>query len=304
MNHVEAAPRVSLGVPVYNGEDYLETALKSLVAQSFEDLEIVISDNASTDRTEAICRDLASVDPRILYQRNERNLGAAPNYNAVFARARGTYFKWASHDDVVGADFIARCVEILDRDTAVSLAFSRFDYLDADEGQLRPSVENLSISGRTATQRIAHLVDREIESDDVFWSIFGLMRREQLAETRLIESYLASDQTLLFHIVLKGGLHQIPETLFFRREHEKESMIKHVSHSDRARWFDSSQPAPKIAFPSWRLLREHLAVLRRERVGGLQSAGCALHILRRYAASWRVMGGEVKLAMREWSRAS
>src|SRR3954466_4130607 len=93
-------PRVSIGLPVFNGEKYLPEALDSLVSQDFEDLEIILSDNGSTDSTQNICREFAAKDPRIRYHRNQTNIGASKNYNRVLELARGEYFKWASHDDI------------------------------------------------------------------------------------------------------------------------------------------------------------------------------------------------------------
>src|SRR5436190_12174806 len=93
-------PIVSIGLPVFNGERYLRQALDSLLGQDFQDFELIISDNASTDRTAEICRAYVAKDRRIRYYRNESNIGSAPNYRRVFELARGEFFKWCSHDDV------------------------------------------------------------------------------------------------------------------------------------------------------------------------------------------------------------
>ena len=92
-------PRVSIGLPVYNGDNYLAETLDSILAQTFTDFELIISDNGSTDRTEAICRRYAAQDHRVRYVRNPSNLGAARNYKRAFELARGEYFKWNGHDD-------------------------------------------------------------------------------------------------------------------------------------------------------------------------------------------------------------
>src|SRR5512139_3267591 len=114
-------PRVSIGVPVYNGENFLKDALDSLLAQTFKDFEIVIADNVSTDQTEEICRSYAAKDARIRYYRNETNIGAGPNHNRVFELSRGEYFKWVCHDDMCAPEFLERCIEVLDRDPSVVL---------------------------------------------------------------------------------------------------------------------------------------------------------------------------------------
>lgn len=91
------ALRVSIGLPVYNGEQYLAKALDSLLAQTFTDFEVIISDNASTDRTSEICAAYLERDPRIRYYRNQQNIGAAPNFNRTFELATGMYFKTCSY---------------------------------------------------------------------------------------------------------------------------------------------------------------------------------------------------------------
>src|SRR5262245_55195681 len=116
MGHSAVVPRLSIGVPVYNGQRFLRATLDSLLAQTFTDFELIICDNASTDGTEAICREYAARDPRVTYVRHDRNLGPAPNYNACFAHARGELFKWAAADDVVEPKFLQRCIEMLDSD--------------------------------------------------------------------------------------------------------------------------------------------------------------------------------------------
>ncbi len=107
-------PKVSVGMPVYNGAETLPAALDSLLAQTYTDFEVLINDNASTDATEAICRAYAARDSRIRYERNSANLGAAGNFNRVFERARGAYFKWFACDDLLAPDYLAECVAALE----------------------------------------------------------------------------------------------------------------------------------------------------------------------------------------------
>ena len=85
-------PKVSIGIPVFNGEQYIGQALDALLAQSWRDFEIIISDNASTDRTEAICREYVARDARVVYHRPPENLGAINNFNRLVALSRGEYF--------------------------------------------------------------------------------------------------------------------------------------------------------------------------------------------------------------------
>jgi Glycosyltransferases involved in cell wall biogenesis len=123
-------PKVSIGLPVFNGEKYLREAIDSILAQTFTDFELIISDNASTDRTEEICKEYEAKDPRVRYYRNELNLGAAPNYNRLVELSRGEYFKWACHDDLCAPEFLEKCVEILEQNSPIILCYTRTLIID------------------------------------------------------------------------------------------------------------------------------------------------------------------------------
>ena len=258
-------PRVSIGVPVYNGDNYLAETLDSVLAQTFADFELIISDNASTDRTEAICRQYAAQDPRIRYVRNLTNLGAARNYNRVFELARGEYFKWNGHDDPLDPRFLERCVALLDRDRGVVLCYARNRAIDAqgddhDVGALtaRTFAPKPQLGSPEAHVRFYHAV----VADHPQGAIFGLIRRSVLAQTPLIGSYRSSDLTLLGELALRGRFHQVSESLQYRRFHPHQGHQVYKTKHLREMWFDPSrsqvQPHPYL-----RLFREHLNAVRR-----------------------------------------
>jgi glycosyltransferase involved in cell wall biosynthesis len=139
----ERTPRVSIGLPVFNGERYLARALDSLVAQDFEDFELIISDNASTDGTSEICQEYAGRDRRINVHRNERNIGAVGNFNRTLQLSSGDYFKWAAHDDWCAPEFLSRCVEVLDEDPSMILCFTAMGVADAEGRVFRVQREDL-----------------------------------------------------------------------------------------------------------------------------------------------------------------
>jgi glycosyltransferase involved in cell wall biosynthesis len=128
----DGLPRVSIGLPVYNGERHLPAALDSLLAQTYRDFELIISDNALTDRTEEICRGYAARDSRIRYHRSPVNRGMIWNHDRVFHLARGEYFKWVGHDDLYDPDMLRHCVEALDRDPGAVLAMVGKVDIDAE----------------------------------------------------------------------------------------------------------------------------------------------------------------------------
>src|SRR2546425_2550054 len=131
------SPLVSIGLPVYNGENYVREAIESILDQGFADFELIISDNASTDRTGEICREWISRDSRVRYYKSEVNRGLAWNFNRVFELACGRYFLWVSHDDRVGEDYLSRCLEVLERYSGVVLCFSNSNYINETGAVIR-----------------------------------------------------------------------------------------------------------------------------------------------------------------------
>ena len=133
--------RVAIGLPVYNGEAFVEEAIESILAQTFADFELIISDNASNDRTAEICRRYVSRDERVRYVKQSVNLGAAANHNAVVRLSRSEYFKWAAHDDVLAHEFIQECVRVLDHDETIVLCSPATVLINEDSSPVRYSAE-------------------------------------------------------------------------------------------------------------------------------------------------------------------
>lgn len=263
--NTNGGPRVSIGLPVFNGENYLAETLDSILAQTFTDFELIISDNASTDRTEAICREYAASDRRIRLVRNTTNLGAARNYNRVFELAQGEYFKWNGHDDPIAPVFLERCVEVLDRDPGIILCFARNRAID-EHGEdhevsaltARTFVPKPQLASPAAHVRFYHAV----VADHPQGAIFGLIRRSVLAQTALIGSYRSSDLTLLGELALRGRFHQVPEPLQCRRFHAQQGRNVYKTAQLREVWFDPNRSQARH-HPYLRLFREHLNAVRR-----------------------------------------
>lgn len=228
-------------MPVYNGARYLESAITSILAQTVADFELIISDNASTDRTQAICERFAAQDARIRYFRNDRNMGASWNYNRVYALSRAPYFKQAAHDDLCLPTFLERCLEVLDRDPTVVMAYPRTVLIDDVGNEIARFAETLDLREERPHQRFQHF-------HHVFgeWSIchpiFGVMRVEPVREREILPAYIASDMVLLAELSLHGRIHEVPEYLFHLRWHQGASTVANKPYSARATWFD-----PKLA---------------------------------------------------------
>jgi glycosyltransferase involved in cell wall biosynthesis len=249
-------PRVSIGLPVYNGERFIRHAIQSLLDQTFGDFELLIADNASTDGTAEICREFVERDRRVRYRRNARNLGAGPNYNLVFAWARGRYFKWAAHDDVCAPTFIEQCVDVLDRDASVVLCHPSTSIIDEDGAVVAHCHERFHLMEPGPADRLLGCFRA---GSWVFHPIFGVTRRAALASTSLIGTYNGSDFVLLAHLALAGKCHQLSERLFLRREHP--ARCGRMSPAVIAQWWTTGTDV-SAHFRHWRRLLDYVCAVR------------------------------------------
>lgn len=251
------SPTVSVGIPVYNGARYLACALDDVLAQSWRDFEVVVSDNASTDATPEILRRYAARDPRIRVLRQERNRGAAWNYNEVFRQSRGRYFRWAPADDGMAPEHLAACVAELEAHPGCVLVYPRTELIDARGRKIRDYADGLHLVQRWAWRRATAFVSRI----NLCNAVLGLYRSEVLARTGLIGSYVGSDAALLFETAWRGGIRELPEALLRRRVHDEASHEANPSPEARQRWLDPSQRASRRLSPRTRLLLEYQRIV-------------------------------------------
>jgi glycosyltransferase involved in cell wall biosynthesis len=233
-------PRLTIGLPVYNGEAYLAQTLESLLAQDFDDFELVVSDNASTDRTVAIVESFAEQDPRVRLVRNDRNMGAAYNYNRLVTDSRAELFKWAGYDDLLETGYVKSCVAALDANPDAVLAFTQASIIDGVGEQVREYDERLVVTAPTSWRRVASFAWRFSLCN----AAFGVMRREAMGRTGLIRSYISSDVTFLAQMAALGTFELVGDRLFRRRIHESSSRQGRTTTAEIAKWFD---PAAKGA---------------------------------------------------------
>ncbi|HIJ01259.1 TPA: glycosyltransferase [Candidatus Woesearchaeota archaeon] len=268
---------VSLGLPVYNGENYIKEAINSIIKQKYKNWELIISDNCSTDSTEKICRAYVKKDKRIKYYRYDANRGAAWNYNNCFKLSNGEYFKWAAHDDNLAPGFLSECVDVLRNNNDVVLVYPLTYMIDA-EGKILKVYSDEAIFNKLK----AH--ERYRQFFQVYklraWCnpIFGLFRRDILARTVLIGSWLASDLTLLGEVVLYGKFYQIDKPLFYQRIHKDNSMQAY-NEFERVWWFDPKNLGKPFA-THWRWMKEYISAVKRARLGFKERILCKWEILR------------------------
>jgi glycosyltransferase involved in cell wall biosynthesis len=210
-----SVPKVSIGLPVYNGEKYLRFALNSVLEQTYTDFELIISDNASADGTQKICQEFAAKDYRIRYYRNETNIGAAGNYNRVFELGRGEFFKWASHDDEFHPLLLESCLKVFERSPpSTILVFSKAAIIDETGCVTGLSRDTINSSTNRAFVRLGSL----IFNAHFAHPLWGLIRSDALRRTRLIGNFEA-DHILLAELALLGKCIEIPEVFYWERRH-------------------------------------------------------------------------------------
>jgi glycosyltransferase involved in cell wall biosynthesis len=248
-------PKVTIGLPVFNGEKYLAQAIDSVLGQTFEDFELVISDNASTDRTGEICRSYAERDPRISYYRQATNLGAAPNFNFTFEKARGEYFKWAANDDLIAPEFLERCVRALDANPAAVLCSTLTTVIDDSGAPIGSYNGNAAYTSEELTVRF-----RELVKMHSCYEVFGLIRSSALRKTRLILGAYHGDGVLLAHLGLLGPYIMLCEPFFFSRQHTDQSFNLSGSRYRYAAWFDARN-ADRLIMPYWRIVAEYVRIM-------------------------------------------
>ncbi len=225
-----AAPRVTIGIPVYNGAATLEETVQSLLAQTFTDFELVISDNASTDATGEIAQRLVQQDSRIRYIRQQVNIGANGNYSAVVRAARGEFLKWCSASDWCAPTFLEQCVRALDAHPDAVLAAPRTRLFEKTITVARDYAYDIAISGDTPSVRFRDIMDR-LKLNNAF---NGVIRVSALRQTRLIEPYFEADLVLMGHLAMLGKFVLVEEALYYRRM-EVSSSTTMQSPSERLR---------------------------------------------------------------------
>ena len=249
-------PKVSIGLPVYNGEKYLAYSIESILAQTFDDFELIISDNGSTDATPEIGSHYAAHDNRIQFLRGEVNRGAVWNFNRVFRLARGKYFKWAAHDDLLAPTFLARCVEVLDANPTVAWCQSRVEVINARGhvveshgiGQFCGAAEALAtwhgpcrpqLAASPATHYAHQRFRRVLLGSTSCIDVCGLFRTADLQSTSLWQPYFGWEKVLSGELSLRGRCAEIPEKLFLYRIHEDACSASDSAEKHNA-WCDPS----------------------------------------------------------------
>lgn len=268
-------PRVTIGLPVFNGENYLGLAIDSLLKQTFEDFELIICDNASTDGTEEICRSVVG-DPRVRYVRQASNLGATANYNHAFSLGTAPLFRWAAHDDLWRPTHLEKSVEAFDAHPEAVLTYTGTIDIDPEGNEIRewdpmPGYE----SSDPADRFEAALTMKET------FPIFALMRRDVLIGTQLHPWYAGSDRALIAEMALLGPFVEVRELLFLHRQHPQRSIRTARNRRERLMWWDPNR-VDRLILPHSLLIRDYIRAVRKAPLTSAERRQC-----------WRLIAADV-----------
>ena len=286
-------PLVTIGLPVYNGEKFMRRALDSLLGQTMGDFKLLISDNASTDGTEQICRDYMRSDKRIHYHRNAVNIGAPRNFNRTFQLADTKYFKWSTADDFWGPEFLELALSVMERDPEVVLCYARTTIVAEDGSPIAPYDDGLHLTEGSARRRFTRLV----RTIGLCHQHQGVIRSESLRRTRLLMDHTGSDVNLLAELTLYGRFHELSERLFFRRFHESSSSWARDNVAYQLAFYDPNR-AYGVVMHSWRKYTAYFAAIRRAPIPVRDKAALYRFVVHQMIWDHGRLTGELRLKVR------
>ena len=265
----DLAPLVSIGLLMYNGERYLRSSMDALLAQEYENFELIVSDNASTDTSGAIAQEYAAGDSRVKYRRNERNVGSLENCNRAFPLASGKYFMWASCHDTWDPKFLTACTQVMEQDDSVVLCMPRSMWIDQDGKEISPLAGIVDTRGQDPGKRFRRVLARHHP-----YLVYGLYRRDALQHVMPWRKTLGSDDLVLVELAFLGAFAFLDEQLFCMRKlgdfGDWHSYFRKLG-LDLTPW-----TGPRYC---WEYLRDHLAVVRRRAQGTTERLRLQLHTI-------------------------
>jgi glycosyltransferase involved in cell wall biosynthesis len=276
---------------VYNGEPFLAETLKSISAQTYGDLEILVSDNASTDGTPEIVAAAMAADPRIRYERQEVNRGGVWNWNHLVDEAGGEFFKFAAADDVMRPGFIAACVELLERGGRdVVLAYPRTQIID-ERGTITQDLDDGQLHGDRPTP---HARLNEFLRAQAAHLVYGVYRTDVLRSTRRLLPVVGNDVVLLAEMACRGRFALAGEQLFLQRRHSRQFSAQGA----RQAHFHAPGRAVRFAFPQTRTSVELWRAVLTSPLGPTEKVRCLVATSTSWTIPrWRGPAGDLRRAI-------
>jgi glycosyltransferase involved in cell wall biosynthesis len=276
-------PRVSVGIPVFNGERFIGGAIEAILCQDFDDFELIISDNASTDRTGEICLTYQEGDGRVRYSRCSVNIGALPNFNRVFSLARGEFFKWLPCDDRCHPSMLRKCMEMFDRrPESVVLVYPQCEWID-EAGRVQGRMhEDVRTNSRRSHTRLRQVLLNRTSAQ----ALLGIIRSRTLSRTRLRRPIIMDDCVLLAELALHGQFCELQESLMQVRVHPGNSYSSGKRSRELMEWLDPRNAARRILVPArMQMILEELRGIGHGNLSLLDRCLCYLTVF--VAHGWR-----------------
>ncbi|MEZ4281083.1 MAG: glycosyltransferase family A protein [Myxococcota bacterium] len=270
----ERRPRVSFGVPVRNGEATIGRCLDSILQQDFQDFEVIVSDNASTDSTCARVESIAARDPRVRLVRQATNVGLIENFNALARAARGELFRWVGADDWLEPEYTSTCVSALDAHPDAIVATSGFDLVDPAGGSIARDYVGEFLESPKPTRRLARLLWFFHAGLGLYEANYCLIRHESLLASGLLPIHRKCDWLFSARLCLQGPFVHVPKRLFHRS----------WTNPDRAALAGLASrlhpvPRPALEQSIWQLYRGLAGVVAGAELGLADRLLCQLMVL-------------------------
>ncbi len=234
-------PLVTIGIPTYNRANFLVQTIESVLNQTYNNIEIVISDNASTDQTQSLCEQYKSRDTRITYIRQEKNLGPTPNFLEALKNATGLFFMWLGDDDWIDLNYIEECMNVLLREEDVTIAAGYADYYKGDRKLYTGTVMNLIDT--SGVDRVKKYFS-QVRHNSVF---YGVMRTAELRNI-YIQNVLGGDLLMVAAMTFLGKVKSIEATRVHRRRGGESQNNKKMIESMSLFWIDRHFPRISVAY--------------------------------------------------------
>jgi len=252
------SPLITIALPVYNSKRHVRQSLESLLAQSYKDFVLIISDNASTDGTADICQEYARSDSRVQYTRNKVNIGNPGNFNRLVGLTTTKYIKWSTSDDYWEPTFVERALEVIDHDPSIALCYPKSWVVDGEGKNAEPYEDNLHLMQDDPAERFIGLLERI----GLAHQHLGVIRTDMLRRTGLLGPYFSSDITLLAELTLYGKYYELPERLFYRRFHETSGSWRRGDKQHQDKFYHAAD-RKRTGLPRWRGELGRLAAVAR-----------------------------------------
>ncbi len=247
---------VSIGLMVYNAVGYIEETICSLLSQDYKNLEIIICDNDSNDGSGDICRKYQSMDSRVCYYKNRKNLGASANFLKAFYLAGGKYFMWASDHDLWEPDFVSSCVACLNANENVAVVYGLTKLIDSGGAIVGIMPDRLDTQGLDIRQRFLKTISQLTYCN----AVYGLFRMDALSKCHMFYDCIGPDNVLLAELAFHGEIAQLDKALFIRRKNRADESFN--QRINRLRANIVSRHYRWLEFPYTVFATAHLEVVK------------------------------------------